>query len=138
MGLWSIITGANKVGNVVDTGLGVVESAVKGLDAIVYTDEEKALDAAKNLTKRMDHALAFAKITQSESGASAITRRIAMMIVLGNFTLFTTTGLVLVLLDKINILNNLIEFAKVMGIATLTVTVIASMFGYYAITKNRK
>ena len=138
MGLWSIITGAGKVGDVIDTGLGVVKSGVKGLDALVYTDEEKAIAGAENIIRNMDHAYKFAQLAQSESGASAITRRLAMLIVLGNFTLYSTVGMVLVLMEKIETLTNLIEFSKSMGIAMLATTVVASMFGYYAWTKGKK
>ena len=90
------------------------------------------------MAKNMDHAVTFAQLAQSESGASAVTRRIAMLIVLGNFTLFSTVGMVLVLTDKIDTLKNLIEFSKSMGIAMLATTVVASMFGYYAWTKGKK
>jgi hypothetical protein len=138
MGLWSIITGANKAGDAIDTGLGLVNSAAKGLDALVYTDEEAAQDTAANITKNMDHALAFAKMRQNESGASAVTRRIAMLIILGNFTMFTITGLVLVLFDKITTLTNLGQWASTMMIGQLSMTVVASLFGYYAWTKGKK
>ena len=64
--------------------------------------------------------------------------RLAMLIVLGNFTLYSVVGIVLVLMEKIATLKNLIEFSKTMGIAMLATTVVASMFGYYAWTKGEK
>ena len=138
MSLWGIITGAGKVGDAIDTGLDIVKMGARGLDKMVYTDEEKAIDGAANIAKNMDHALAFAKISQSESGASAVIRRLAMLIVLGNFSLFTVTGLVLVLMDKISTLQNLAKWASSMSIGSLAMTVVASIFGYYAVTKGRK
>jgi hypothetical protein len=138
MGLWNIITGAGKVGNVIDTGLDLVKTGARGLDMMKYTDEEQAIDGAKNVAANMDHALAFAKMAQNESGASAVIRRLAMLIILGNFTMFTVTGLVLVLFDKIEMLDNLSEWASTMQIGYLAMTVIASIFGYYAYSKKGK
>ena len=137
MSLWGIIKGAGKVGDVIYTGMDLIKTGAKGLDMIKYTDEEQAIDGAKSVAKNMDHALAFAKIAQSESGASAVIRRLAMLIVMGNFTLFTVTGLVLVLFDKIAILKNLTEWASTMQIGYLAMTVIASIFGYYAYSKKK-
>ena len=86
----------------------------------------------------MDHALSFAILHQSESGASAVIRRLAMLIVLGNFTLFAVTGVVLALMQKDIILKTLSEWASTMQIGYLAMTVIASIFGYYSISKKSK
>jgi hypothetical protein len=136
-GLWAIITGAGKVSEVVDTGLDLVKTGAKGLDMLAYTKEEQAIDGAKNIVANMDHALQFAKISQSESGASAVTRRIFGLIVLGNFTLFVILGLVALHMGKKVLVDDIIAFANAVSMGQLAITVIVSTFGYYAVTKNR-
>ncbi len=138
MSLWGIITGAGKVGDVVDTGLGLIKASASGIGKMVYTDEEKAIAGAENVARNMDHALAFAKIAQSESGASAVTRRIFGLIVLGNFTLFVLSGLVAVWMRQEDILRDLVAFASAIMLGELTIAVIVSVFGYYSIGKGKK
>jgi thiazole synthase ThiGH ThiG subunit len=91
MGLWSIITGATKTADVIDAGIDLTKTAAKGLDMLVYTDEEKAITGAKNMAVNMAQALEFAKLMQGETGASAVTRRIVACIVMANFSIFALT-----------------------------------------------
>jgi len=138
MGLWATITGAGKVSSVVDTGLDLVKAGVKGVDMAIYTDEEKAIAGAQNIVANMGHALEFAKLSQNESGASAVTRRIFGLIVLGNFTLFAMVGLVALCLGRPGLVENIVKFANAISIGELTIAVIVCTFGYYGVTKNRK
>jgi hypothetical protein len=138
MGIWATITGAGKVSQVIDTGLDLVKTGAKGVDMMFHTDEEKAIEDAQNIVVNMGHALEFAKLAQNESGASAVTRRIFGLIVLGNFTVFALVGLVALCLERPGLVENIVKFANAIEIGTLTIAVIVSTFGYYAVTKNRK
>jgi hypothetical protein len=141
MGLWATITGAGKVSEVVDTGLDLVKKGASGIDMTFYTDEEKAIAGAQNIVANMGHALEFARLAQNESGASAVTRRIFGLIVLGNFTVFSMVGLIALWLDRPGLVENIVKFANAMSIGEITAAVIICMFGYYGITgvtKNKK
>ena len=138
MGLWTILTGAGKVSDVIDTGLDLVKTGARGLDKMVYTNEEQAIDGAKNIAANMDHVVEMAKLSQNESGASAVTRRIFGLIVLGNFSLFVLVGLVAVCWGKTELVQDIVAFANAVSIGNLTIAVIVSTFGYYAATKGRK
>jgi hypothetical protein len=141
MGIWATITGAGKVADVIDTGMDLAKTGAKGIDMAFYTAEEKALAGAQDLVANMGHALDFAKLAQNESGASAVTRRIFGLIVLGNFTVFVQVGLVALWLDRPGLVENIVKFANAMSIGEITVAVIVCMFGYYGITgvtKNKK
>lgn len=138
MGLFSIITGAGKVGAVVDTGLDVIKSSVKGIDALVFTDEERALAAAENTVRAMGHVEAMAKIQQAESGASAITRRVIAIMLIGMFCIFSTVSLIFVCIGSIAIVQNIISLAEKLSIGAITMTIVVSMFGYYGITGAAK
>lgn len=138
MSLWGIITGAGKVGDAIDTGLDVVKMGARGLDAMVYTDEEKAETAAARQERNGEMAYKFAKMRQGESGASAVTRRAAMYIVLGNFTVFCQTALVFTCLGRKELAADIVKLAIALSIGSLAMTVVASLFGYYAWTKGKK
>jgi hypothetical protein len=138
MGLWSIITGVGKAGDVIDTGMDVVKMGASGLDKLVYTKEEKAIDGAKNIAVNMDHAITMARIAQNESGASAVTRRLVFLIVLGNFTIYAQAALVAACFSRIDIITNIIKTATAIMLGEMAIAVVVSMAGYYAATKGRK
>lgn len=138
MGLWGIITGAGKVGDVVDTGLDLIKTGAKGLDAMVFTDEEKATATAENVAKNMAHVVDMAKITQNESGASAVTRRIVACVVLGVFSLFAVTGLALVCFGKQAVVADIVTLAVALDIGQMAMTIVIALFGYYAVGRAVK
>ena len=62
----------------VDTAADVVKMGARGIDAIWYTDEEKAGDAAKSaglLYKGGELSIEYMKTTQNESSARSLSRR---------------------------------------------------------------
>jgi hypothetical protein len=138
MGLWSIITGANKVGAVVDAGLDVVKTGMKGIDAMVFTDEEKSQAHAERVARGMAHVVELAKLQQSESGASAITRRVLGYIVMGNFTAYAIAALVSACRSRMDIVDNIIKTAMAISLGEMSITVIVATFGYYGITGAAK
>ena len=93
MGIISAIKGllsaGEKGGKVVDTGLDLMEKAASGIDAMFYTDEEKATNMAKNADTIIAHALAMNKLmNEGNTLSSRIRRTLAYSItytVLGSF-----------------------------------------------------
>jgi hypothetical protein len=136
MSFWSLITGAGKTGDVIDAGLDLVKSGANGLDSLVYTDEEKAQDRAKNILRNGDMAYKFAKLAQSESGASAVTRRICALIVLTNFTIYAQAALVAACFSRMDIVENIVKTGVALMIGEMAIAVVISMFGYYAWKKK--
>lgn len=86
MGLWATIKGLGKADKVVDTGLDLIKSGAKGLDAMFYTSEEKAQDIAKNAKTIITHAVEMNKLMNEGGTASSKTRR---------FLAYAITGVVL-------------------------------------------
>ena len=135
MGLWSIITGAGKVDEVVDTGLNIINQGVKGIDAMFFTDEEKSQAKAAFTAKAMDHVLVMVKATQGETLARSITRRILAIALIGLFMTFTITGLVFVCMGDTDTVNNIIALAAAMWLPGVTLSVVAFYFGFYGVNK---
>ena len=138
MGLWSIITGATKTADVIDAGIDLTKTAAKGLDVLIYTDEEKAIAGAKSVAVNMAQALEFAKLMQGETGASAVTRRIVACIVMANFSIFALTSLVFLCIGKKVLVADIVSLASSLMIGEITMSVVVAMFGYYAWTKGKK
>ena len=69
---------------VVDTGLGLIESGVKGIDALFFTEEEKA----KQSQETYETWLEVQRVLANESTVRSITRRILAVSVMGTFLLF--------------------------------------------------
>ena len=60
----------------------VLDAGIKGLDALVFTDEEKA-----ELQKRMgDQWIEIQKVMLGETSIQAVTRRVLAVLVVGSFT----------------------------------------------------
>lgn len=75
MGLWATIKGLGKADKVVDTGLDLISSGAKGLDAMFYTSEEKAQDIAKNAGTIITHAVQMNELMNKSNTASSKIRR---------------------------------------------------------------
>jgi hypothetical protein len=73
MSLWGKIFGTEKA---ID---GVVSSVTKGLDALVYTDEEKAVDAAKDRSEARSMLVGWMEATQGQN----LARRVISLAVTG-------------------------------------------------------
>jgi hypothetical protein len=138
MSLWGIITGLGKGAKAVDVGLDLVTSGAKGIDAMFYTDEEKAENKAKMLPVLMDHALKMNKATIGESSIRSITRRVIAFAVLAVFDLFVLLGLGYTLFGKHAVVGDIIRLAQACMLPEITLTVIFFYFGYYGIEKARK
>ena len=60
----------------------VLDAGIKGIDALVFTDEEKA-----ELQKRMgDQWIEIQKVMLGETSIQAVTRRVLAVLVVGSFT----------------------------------------------------
>lgn len=138
LGIWSLITGAGKTGDAIDTGLGLVEKAGNGLDVMFHTSEEKARETTADIARNGEMAYKFAKLAQSESGGSAVTRRLFGLIILGNFTLFVLASLGCYLFGDVGKAKGVVELAVGLKLGELAITVIVSVFGYYSFTNRKK
>ena len=83
MGFMSWMKGLGKADKIVDTGLDLIQSGAKGLDAMFYTDEEKAQDKAKNAATIINHAVQMNKLINEGKTASSQTRRILAFAIAG-------------------------------------------------------
>ena len=74
----------------------VMEGAVKGIDALVYTDEEKAVARQK----LADQWLELQKALGEETTVRSVTRRILAVMVVGCFTVLVMGAAVAYLFDQ--------------------------------------
>ena len=66
----------------------VLDGAIRGIDALVFTEEEKA-----ELSKRLgDQWLDVQKVMLNETSIQAVTRRVLAVMVMGSFTLLVMGG----------------------------------------------
>lgn len=145
MGFLSFLTGAKQA----DKALGIVEKAtsgiVNGLDALVYTDEEKSA-AGQKIT---DSHIKLMDTLANENTARAITRRIIAVMFCANFLALLDFALVayvvglivearewvVVTAEKANPFVEAARFSKELAL-TLTASVAAIIvfyFGYYGV-----
>jgi len=74
----------------------VTDAVINGIDAVFYTDEEKAADTAK----RSALWFKFMELSREESSIKSVTRRIIAILVMVHWLLFLDVAAVLYLLDK--------------------------------------
>lgn len=89
MGLWGLFTKSDKA---VDAGLDLVKRGADGIDALFYTEEEKAHSAAERAQLKLKYAELnheFVKSTLGESAVQTVTRRIMAWGIMGLGVLLT-------------------------------------------------
>ena len=130
MALWDIFTSSKTA---VDTAANVVNSAVNGIDAVFYTDQEKAenvIERIKLFQQGYSIWLEAQKVLINETTPRSITRRILAVLILGAFLLLILAA------GGIYFVN--IEWAKWLiecsgYLKGLAITVGVFYFGYYAV-----
>ena len=146
MGFMSWISGLGKADKVVDTGLNLIESGAKGLDAMFYTSEEKAQDIAKNAGTIITHAVEMNKLmNQSNTFSSKIRRTLAYAITGTVLLSFLWCVVVLswafLFSDGTNLENAkafvaaLVETSKALYVGQAFTAVCILFFGYYGLNK---
>lgn len=80
MGLWTDLKAwvglGNKAGDVVDTGLKLLESGARGIDALWHTDEEKSREQIEGRKALLDHAVKISTIINESNTMSSRTRQV--------------------------------------------------------------
>lgn len=141
MGLFDFFKTSDKA---VNTGLDLVKRGADGIDAIFYTDEEKAataIDRTKLKLKAGEQVIEFVKMTNNENSTRSVTRRLIAWAVIG-LNIFLTLYYVFISTlaviwtsrneQLVWLADRIIEALKYWGTATATIVVF--YFGYYAVS----
>lgn len=104
----------------------MTSGAVSGLDAIVFTSEEKA-----NLAKEILFKL------QDQWQPRALSRRIIAIMITAIFCIFLLVGLVLACFSMKEQIKLMIEFAVAFQLGWIMLTIVVFYFGYYGFLKNK-
>ena len=128
MGILSTIFGGPKaIGKIVD-------AARSGIDALTYTEEEKAVDAAKQREKARDQVIAYMEATQSQN----VARRFIAIIIIGIWATCYVVSLAMIVasifIDSSVLAEHLMEGSKtidshISDIETEMLLVLAFYFG---------
>ncbi len=119
----------SKSEKVVDTGCNLVEKAADGIDALFFTDEEKAVASQKVL----DTVIEMHKATTDENSVRSKARRALAIIIIANYLAILDLAAVLFCFSSTR------EAAKgVFGIANIGAgfmvsAVVIFYFGYYGV-----
>ena len=128
----------------VSTGLDLASRAADGIDAIFYTDEEKAATSIERMKLKLkvaDGVRKFVETTQSENSMRSVTRRIIAWVVIGLNVLLTAYYVIVCTAavlwtskaEKMTWLaNRILDALEYWGAAT--VAIVTFYFGYYAIS----
>jgi len=75
----------------------VTDAVINGMDAVFYTDEEKAEDSKA----RRELWFKFMELSRDESSIKSVTRRVLSFLIIGHWLLFMDAALVFYVLDDI-------------------------------------
>lgn len=107
-----------------DTALGMVDKVVggtiSGIDALVYTKEEKANDIAKMVFKLQD-----------QFTPRAISRRIIAFMFASIFSISFLVALVFTCLSKFKVVDAIIKLVVAFQLPWIIISIIIFYFGYY-------
>ena len=106
----------------VDTATNIINKGMSGLDALVFTKEERS-EFVKDFVLKM----------QDTYGPRALSRRIIAIMTLGSFNAAFITALVFACFDKLSVVMRIIEVIKAFGMPWIVGTIIIFYFGYYGI-----
>jgi len=128
MGLFSFLSAGKAADNIASAIPKVIDGAVRGIDSLVFTDEERS-SFIKDLLKQLyDNFM-----------PRAISRRVLAVIVFSVFSIFALTGLVFACFEKTNIVKIIIDVAVAFKLGWLTMTITAFYFGVWPfVTKKGK
>ena len=127
MGLFSFLSAKKAADNIAGAVPKVIDGAISGIDALVFTDEEKS-NFIKGLLKQLyDNFM-----------PRAISRRVIAVIIIGVFSIFALTGLVFACFGRMNVVNEIIKVAVAFKIGWAAMTVIAFYFGVWPFVTKKK
>ena len=124
MAWWNIFTTSEKA---IDTAANIINGAVSGLDALFFTEEEKA----KVSQQTMDTWLKMQAAIADESSVRSITRRRIAQAFIYTFLLFLIVGGILYPFN-VEWATHVLGLAKQM--TTPVLVILGFYFGYFAIS----
>ena len=114
MGLLGTLFGSPKTVNTITDGL------TRGIDAVVFTPEEKANFIKDMVLKLQDQYL-----------PRALSRRIIAVLITAIFCLFCIVGLIFACFNKPDIVDNIIKVAEAFKLGWIMGAIVVFYFGYY-------
>ena len=108
MSIFSRIFGGQKASKA------LIDNVSKGLDALVYTEEEKAVDAAKSRTEARTMFIEWMKNTQGQNLARRLIALMITIVWLAQYLTMQVLGVTAVWLDDSKS-EKMIESAKIIG-----------------------
>ncbi len=118
MGLWTWLTGGS------GAATKAVDGIYNGVDALFYTDEEKASD----YVARNKLYIEYQKATMPQN----VARRIIALMIVGNWLILINVSVILLLIGS-DVVDNVTEIVMYMS---ASVTVIVSFYFYKRIKSN--
>lgn len=132
MGIWGRLFGTDKaIEGAVDTVNKVTGGIISGIDAVFYTDEEKA----RATTKAVESAQKTVIALNDQWMPRAISRRILAYMFSGVFLAILLTAIVFACLGKIDIINSIIAIVKAFDLGWIMLGITAFYFGVYEFKK---
>ena len=127
MKLFSWLTGGAKSADTILSGM------VNGIDALVYTDEEKAIAGAENQKVWLE----IQKVVANESTPRSINRRVVAWSVVGMVSLITILSMVLIVMGEKDLAAEIVKVADALGWPYAFIAVLIFYFGNHMITRAK-
>jgi hypothetical protein len=108
-------------------GGGIVSGAIKGIDALIFTEEEKAKFSQEVMKVWLD----VQKVTANESSIRSVTRRILAVGFIISYLFLILAGCAVYKWDPV---YSQFLFDTAMSLNTPVLTIIIFYFGYYAVS----
>lgn len=124
MGLFSFLSAKKTADVLTESVPKVVDGAIKGIDALVFTAEEKSQFIQGMLKQLYDQFM-----------PRAISRRIIAVMMLGVFDLAFLIAVGFACFGKVEVVNSIIATVKAFQMGWIAVTIIIFYFGYYGVEK---
>lgn len=121
MGIWGTLFGSPKAVEDITT------SVMSGMDALVYTAEEKAAFAKDVLFKLQDEYM-----------PRSISRRLIAFMITSVFCFFMLTALLFACLSQPAIVKSIIDTAAAFQLGWLQITIVVFYFGYYGFKQQQQ
>lgn len=110
----------------------VTNAVINGVDAVFYTEEEKAEDSKA----RRQLWFKFMELSRDESSIKSVTRRILSFLIIGHWLLFMDAALIFYAIGEISKAKMAFELAASM--MWITAGVAAFYFGAHLIRQGKK
>jgi hypothetical protein len=135
MGLWASIKALGKAPKVIDTGLDLITTGAKGIDAMFYTKEEQAGDRAKASASIIAHAVEMNKMANEEQSVRSVTRRWLALGLVFNSVMVFDYCIYLLQVGKEDLVGKIIKITAAWGMDNALLAVVIFYFGYYGASK---